>query len=177
MFERPRLVIVTGSGDRAAAVPLPLGSPPRALQSSFRISTKVGGRETVRLIEQRGGRAMFYRADVADELQVQQLIKFTESKFGAPSVLVNNASSPHLAGEGMAGWTHSLQVEVYYIRSDGGRIQTAASGARVIEPPGADHYLFLSNEADVLCALHTFLDGLRQASAVPATNRQQVASQ
>jgi len=120
---------------------------------------------------------MFSRADVADELQVQQLIKFTESKFGALSVLVNNASSPHLAGEGMAGWTHSLQVEVYYIRSDGGRIQTAASGARVIEPPGADHYLFLSNEADLLCALHTFLDGLRQVSGVPATNRQQVAGQ
>ena len=55
---------------------------------------------------------MFCRADVADELQVQQLIKFTESRFGAPSVLVNNASSPHPAGEGMAGWTHSLQVDL-----------------------------------------------------------------
>ena len=55
---------------------------------------------------------MICRAEVADELQVQQLIKFTESKFGALSVLVNNASSPHPAGEGMAGWSHSLRVDL-----------------------------------------------------------------
>ena len=103
MFERPRVVIVTGSGDRAAAVPLPLGSRPRAPQSSSRILTKSAVTRPSALLNQRGGRATFCPADVADELQVQQLIKFTESKFGAPSVLVNNASSPHPAGEGMAG--------------------------------------------------------------------------
>ena len=103
MFERPRVVIVTGSGGSGCG---------RAIATRFAATSaavvvseidEVGGRETVRLIEQRGGRATFCPADVADELQVQQLIKFTESKFGALSVLVNNASSPHPAGEGMAG--------------------------------------------------------------------------
>jgi len=112
MFERPRVVIVTGSGGSGCG---------RAIATRFAAASaavvvsdidEVGGRETVRLIEQRGGRAMFCRADVADELQVQQLIKFTESKFGALSVLVNNASSPHPAGEGMAAWTHSLRVDL-----------------------------------------------------------------
>ena len=112
MLEPPRVVIVTGSGGSGCG---------RAIATRFAATSaavivsdidEVGGHETVRLIEQRGGRATFCPADVADELQVQQLIKFTESKFGAPSVLVNNASSPHPAGEGMAAWTHSLQVDL-----------------------------------------------------------------
>ena len=60
---------------------------------------EVGGHKIVRLIEERGGLAAFCRADVADELQVL-------------SVLVNNASSPHPAGEGIAGWTPSLQTDL-----------------------------------------------------------------
>jgi NAD(P)-dependent dehydrogenase (short-subunit alcohol dehydrogenase family) len=74
---------------------------------------EVGGQETVRLIEQRGGRAAFCRTDVADELQIQNLIEFTESTLGPLSVLVNNASSAHPADEGMAGWTSSLQADLF----------------------------------------------------------------
>jgi hypothetical protein len=36
-------------------------------------------------------------------LQAQQLIEFAVSTYGGLSVLINNASSPHPAGEGMAG--------------------------------------------------------------------------
>jgi NAD(P)-dependent dehydrogenase (short-subunit alcohol dehydrogenase family) len=112
MFEHPRVVIVTGSGGsgcgRAIAVRF-------AADGAAVIVSDVkegGGQETVRLIEQRGGRATFCRADIGDELQVQQLIAFAESTFGGLSVLVNNASSPHSAGEGMAGWTQSLQTDL-----------------------------------------------------------------
>jgi len=71
-----------------------------------------GGYETIRLIEQRGGRAAFFHADVRSELEAQKLIEFAESKFGSLSVLVNNASSPHPAGEGLAGWIGSLQTDL-----------------------------------------------------------------
>lgn len=71
-----------------------------------------GGHETIRLIEQRGGRAAFLHADVGNELQAQMLIEFAESKFGSLSVLVNNASSPHPASEGLAGWIGSLQTDL-----------------------------------------------------------------
>lgn len=71
-----------------------------------------GGHETIRLIEQRGGRAAFLHADVGNELQAQMLIEFAESKFGSLSVLVNNASSPHPASEGQAGWIGSLQTDL-----------------------------------------------------------------
>jgi hypothetical protein len=77
MFERHRVVIITVSGGRVAVVP----SPPIAPLVVSDIN-EVGGHETVRLIEQRGGRATFCRADIADDLHVQQLIELAESTFG-----------------------------------------------------------------------------------------------
>ena len=112
MIDRPRVAIVTGSGGSGCG---------RAIAARFAAEgaavvvsdiNEAGGHETVRLIEQRGGRAQFFRADVADELQVQQLIKFAESTFGSLSLLINNASSLPPAGEGMAGWIPSLQTDL-----------------------------------------------------------------
>lgn len=38
--------------------------------------------------------------------------------------------------------------------------QNAPGGVRIVDLPGANHYLFLSNEADVLHELGVFLAGL-----------------
>ena len=72
-----------------------------------------GGGETVRLIEESGGRAAFRRVDVADEAQSRRLMEFAESEFGAVAVLVNNASSPAPSGEGIAGWGPPLQTDLF----------------------------------------------------------------
>jgi non-heme chloroperoxidase len=40
-------------------------------------------------------------------------------------------------------------------------IQSSAGGARVIKLPGANHYVFLSNEAEVLREMRDFMAGLR----------------
>ena len=112
MSELPRVVIVTGSGgtgcgrsiaerfaaDRAAVVVSDIN--------------EAGGHETVRRIEQNGGRAAFCRADVSDEVQVRGLVEFAVTAFGSLSVLVNNASSPLPAGEGIAGWGPALQTDL-----------------------------------------------------------------
>ncbi len=63
-------------------------------------------------IEQAGGRAAFFGADVGDEAQARELIEFAESTFGGLSVLVNNASSPHPTSEGVAGWGRALQTDL-----------------------------------------------------------------
>ena len=54
-----------------------------------------GGHETVGLIKREGGRAAYYRTDVRDERQVQDLMAFAERTFGGLTVLVNNASAPY----------------------------------------------------------------------------------
>lgn len=40
-------------------------------------------------------------------------------------------------------------------------LQNASAGVRIIDLPGANHYLFLSNEADVLTEIRAFLSGLK----------------
>jgi non-heme chloroperoxidase len=39
-------------------------------------------------------------------------------------------------------------------------LQNAAAGVRIVDLPGAKHYVFLSNEAEVLHELRAFLAGL-----------------
>jgi NAD(P)-dependent dehydrogenase (short-subunit alcohol dehydrogenase family) len=72
-----------------------------------------GGHETVRLIEEDGGRAAFCCADVGDETQARRLIAFAATTFGGVDVLVNNASAPHPPEDGIAGWFASLQADLF----------------------------------------------------------------
>jgi len=113
MAVSPPVVVVTGSGGsgcgRAIAARFARGGAAIVVSDI----NEPGGRETVRLIEQNGGRAAFLRADVGDEAQARQLIEFAASTFGGLSVLVNNASAPHPSAEGIAGWTGALQTDLF----------------------------------------------------------------
>jgi len=52
-----------------------------------------------------------------------------------------------------------------YIKRYEKSLLTAVPGARIVELPGADHYVFLSNEADVLREINSFIAHL------PSRNR------
>jgi NAD(P)-dependent dehydrogenase (short-subunit alcohol dehydrogenase family) len=73
---------------------------------------EAGGIETVRLIEQSGGRVAFFPADVRKESQMRDLVSFAKATFGGLSVLVNNASAPHGSGEGIEGWMDSIETDL-----------------------------------------------------------------
>jgi non-heme chloroperoxidase len=47
-----------------------------------------------------------------------------------------------------------------FIKQGEKKLQTEVPGARVIQTPGADHHVFLSNESDVLRELRKFLEDL-----------------
>jgi NAD(P)-dependent dehydrogenase (short-subunit alcohol dehydrogenase family) len=71
---------------------------------------EAGGHETVHLIEQAGGRVVFFRCDVRDEQQVRALTAFAERAFGRLTVLVNNASAP-FRPDGMEHWAETVQTD------------------------------------------------------------------
>ena len=47
-----------------------------------------------------------------------------------------------------------------YINRWKSNLQNARAGVRIVDLPGANHYLFLSNEEDVLSEIRNFLAGL-----------------
>ena len=57
-----------------------------------------------------------------------------------------------------AAMDESFKAVVGYIKRDAKKLQSEVPGARVIEMPGADHHVFLSNESDVLRELRRFLE-------------------
>ena len=66
-----------------------------------------GGRETVRQIEARRGRAAFFHADVTVESEIRALIAFAESTFGGLDILVNSAG-PHFSGDPLENWVETI---------------------------------------------------------------------
>jgi NAD(P)-dependent dehydrogenase (short-subunit alcohol dehydrogenase family) len=106
-----RVVLVTGGGGAGCG---------RAISTRFAADgadvvvsdiDEAAGRETVRAIEDAGGRAALFRADVRREPEARELVAFAESRFGALHVLVNNASAPH-GGIGLDEWTASLETDL-----------------------------------------------------------------
>ena len=54
-----------------------------------------GGEETLGLIKESGGEAIFVKTDVKDSRQIKELIDITTSTFGSLNILVNNAGISH----------------------------------------------------------------------------------
>ena len=101
-------MIVTGGGGSGCGRAIAATFAERGAVVLVSNINEAAGQETVRLIEQRGSRSAFFCADVGNEPQVRKLVNSPESRFGSLSVLANNASSPHPAGEGLAGWAGAL---------------------------------------------------------------------
>lgn len=85
-----RVALITGGGSgigRATAIRL-AGEGASVIVVDL---NEDGGRETVAMIEQAGGRAAFVRADVTIEDDVRAMIAFAESTYGGLDILHNNA--------------------------------------------------------------------------------------
>ena len=106
------VAIVTGVGGNGCGRAIAARFATRGSAVVVSDINEAGGQETVRLIEHAGGRAAFYRADVRKESQVRELVSFAKTTFGGITVLINNASAPHGASEGLEDWMDSIETDL-----------------------------------------------------------------
>jgi NAD(P)-dependent dehydrogenase (short-subunit alcohol dehydrogenase family) len=107
-----------------------------------------GGRETVSLIEEAGGKAAFVRVDVTKRDDLDQMVSFAEQTFGGVDIFHNNAGigtpQPRFPAAPLELWEKTLTVDLWAViagvqavvpamrRSGGGVIVNTASLAGLI---------------------------------------------
>lgn len=166
-----KVALVTGAGSgigRAAA--LAFGKAGASVASVGRTAAKV--EETVRQIEEAGGRAIAIRADVANEAEVEAAVARTIETFGRLDFALNNAGVEHdgIAAADIASDLWSTQIAINLsgvffsmkhqipamLKQGGGSIVNIGSGAAVKGFPGQAAY----------CAAKFGVVGLSKAAAL-----------
>lgn len=105
-----RSAIVTGGGGAGCGRAIALRFAAAGYAIAVADIDEQGGRETVRAVEEIGGRAVYCRTDVSSEDDVRRLFAFAEDL--APlGVLVNNASY-HNFDESLSAWKRQVEVEM-----------------------------------------------------------------
>jgi NAD(P)-dependent dehydrogenase (short-subunit alcohol dehydrogenase family) len=95
MHDRVRCAVITGGGGAGCGRAISMKFAAHGMRVVVSDLDVTRGTETVRLIQEQGGAASFFAADVRDDNQAKNLIGFAESEFDGVDVLVNNASAPH----------------------------------------------------------------------------------
>jgi len=106
------VAIVTGSGGSGCGRAIARRFASRGAAVVVSDIDEAGGGETVRLIEASGGRAAFCRADIRERADARELVACAERTYGGVSVLVNNASAPHAAGDNLDDWMDCLRTDL-----------------------------------------------------------------
>jgi pteridine reductase len=87
-----RVVLVTGGGVRVGKA-LSLGLAAAGAKVAVHChGSQEGAREVVRQVQEAGGQAQMYRADLSDASQIDPLVAQVEKDFGTVDALVNNAA-------------------------------------------------------------------------------------
>jgi 3-oxoacyl-[acyl-carrier protein] reductase len=87
-----QVVIVTGAGvNTGSTIAKTLAGAGAMVVVNYR-SSKESASETVRAIEDAGGRAIVVQADVCSQADVKRMVDETVKAFGPPNILVNNAN-------------------------------------------------------------------------------------
>lgn len=95
-------ILITGAAKRIGkAIACALGSEGRRVAVHY-CDSRSEAEKTVREIEEAGGEAAAFSADLRKESQIHRLVADVEKKFGVIDVLINNAAvygTPELAGK------------------------------------------------------------------------------
>ena len=152
---KDKVAVVTGAGSgigRAIAVLF-------AMEGAEVVAadlTKEGGSETVELIKEKGGYAVYVKADVSSARDVRKMIKTAVNKYGKLDILVNNAGiegkTASTADCSEEDWDQVLEVNLKgvflgckyaipeMLRNGGGAIVNMSSIAGLVGFPNAPAY-------------------------------------
>jgi dihydroanticapsin dehydrogenase len=110
---KDKVAIVTGGGSGIGRATCELFAEEEAAVVVAERNAETGA-ETARLIQQRGGRALFVATDVADEASIRAMVAATVLAFGRIDILVNNAAVFVLRGIDATPeeWREILDVNV-----------------------------------------------------------------
>ena len=142
-----KVALVTGAGSgigRATAIALATAGAAVAIADT----DGDGGRETVRLIEDVGGRAAFVQIDVTKRTDLEKMVSFAEETFGGLDILHNNAGigtpPPRYPEAPVDLWERTIAIDLWAViagtqaavpamkRRGGGVIVNTASVAGLI---------------------------------------------
>jgi 3-oxoacyl-[acyl-carrier protein] reductase len=141
MDVRDKTAIVTGSAvgvGRACAIDLAKAGANVVVNYS---RSEDDAKETVRLVEAEGAKALLVKADVSDDAQVRSMVGQAVTAFGGLHILVNNAAMTHFVGfadlDGMKSeyWDDIFAVNVkgafFCARAAAKAMKASGSGAIV----------------------------------------------
>src|SRR6267142_4471061 len=151
-----QIAVVTGGGRGIGrAIAQSLASAGAAVAVLARSQNELA--ETVRLIEEAGGRARAFVADVADPAAVRNAMRSVRESLGPVDLLVNNAGAVQPLGpfeeNSVEDWWRTMEVNVHgpllcthavlpgMIARQGGRIINIASGAGTVSVPYFSGYV------------------------------------
>lgn len=106
-----RVVVVTGAGGGGCGRAIATRFGARGAAVVVCDIDAAGGQETTRLINDAGGRAAFFRADVRKQAEMRDLAEFAETTLGGYHVLINNASAPR-GGDRLEEWADALETDL-----------------------------------------------------------------
>jgi NAD(P)-dependent dehydrogenase (short-subunit alcohol dehydrogenase family) len=150
-----KVVVITGGGSgigRASALRLAEEGASVAIGNR----NAAAGEETVRLVEEQGGKASFFQTDVTDKQQVNALVKHAIDTHGGLHAAFNNAGAEDVAADLMnqseeqfdlminvnvKGVLYGMQAEIAHtLQNGGGSVVNASSIAGLIGFPGHGTY-------------------------------------
>jgi len=107
-----RAVIVTGAGSDGCGRAIAIRFAGEGAAVVVDDVDEAGARETLRRIEADGGRGMIAGCDVRTDDGARELIELTGRSYGAPAVVVNNASHPYHPDDPLEHWREIIETDL-----------------------------------------------------------------